>query len=881
MSSRTSSRKRKTSVKAKENEEFEEEIANEGLRDDIYDNEESVNIISPLPTSARKKQKPVTPKVVVDTIKYFRYFGVNYESLRKNDKLPSLTSTPSESSKSSNLWRWKNLGSFFYKFLLQMISSFDEPTKIFLLRYFKTCIETSIGEQAPSQNKERFYNKLIENIALAFKASPFNSAQKRALRAVIVNALSVAELSIVEKKYDVKIGSTGSSRINASRDFEDMMNEKLLEKKKQHRRKISLDTIRNVVRSQLSWDNCQHVYWKSRKIVLSETEIYEHFPKLMRKISMSTQWDEYQKATRHLPKESKVGRSTYIKIMGAITYHDPVVIQAVDYVTGELVTDTIELMQDVLEKMVKHGDSYNNLEVMLTLCRHFLKNQFKLHATKDNDNECFHGLDYGLNAKAKDTIPRTSTCPACKFPFYVVDSLILKVKKNKLNRDQEMVDNAVVALEDGKQKFLQYMKHVMRVRAQQVQIENIYKEMEQECIATDGIIIRLHMIIDFKMKWNPSAARELTKWHFGKRGISWHGILFVYYKMINELQPDGSYKRVPKKVEVYLDQILSKGSKQDVYTVLSLLEIALMSIVVHFPHIRKVSMQSDNATSYQNNFLIFGISYLNYIFKKYGLKIFEYLHTETQDGKSLLDAHFAKAARFLRNFLKNFRHNKFAKIFTGADLAEALSSGRGMVNSIVQKIQLNQDKLDEFKEAAEPILGQVSEYFSRVNHIYFDDDTELHPSCDESTSDPIEIFRNMKGSISVQAHSGIGRKVKFFYDMKENTFDCDEVGKKEMEEFLRDYGVEENVSRNRNDDTDENTTGIITDNPNQYLTMRIAKFFEDFLYFGTVHKYDPRTRWWRIIYDDNDREDFSFDQLAEALALYEEEKLHCKGVFLL
>lgn len=421
MASRSSSRKRKTSLKAKENEEFEEEIENEGLRDDIYNNE-SINLISPPPPSCRKKQKPVTPKVVVDTIKYFRFFGVDYESFRKDNKLPTLPSTPSESSN----WRWKNLGSFFFKFLLQMISGFDEPTQIFLLHYFKTHIVTLIGEKALSQNKERFYNKLIENIVIAFKAAPFFSAQKRALRGVIVNSLNVSELSIVQDKYDVRIGKAGSSRIYANKDFKDLINGKLLEKKKQNRRKIPPETIRNVVHSQLSWDNCQHVYWKSRKIVLSPTETYEHFPKLMRKVSMSTQWDEYYKATRHLPKESKVGRSTYINIMGAITYHDPVVIQAVDYVTGELVTDTIELMQDVLEKMVKHGDSYNQLEIMLTLCRHFLKNQYKLHATKDNDNECFHGLDYGLNAKAKDTIPRTSTCPACKFPFYVVDTLIKK-----------------------------------------------------------------------------------------------------------------------------------------------------------------------------------------------------------------------------------------------------------------------------------------------------------------------------------------------------------------------------------------------------------------------------------------------------------------------
>lgn len=168
-----------------------------------------------------------------------------------------------------------------------------------------------------------------------------------------------------------------------------------------------------------------------------------------------------------------------------------------------------------------------------------------------------------------------------------------------------------------------------------------------------------------------------------------------------------------------MDQIASEGCKQDVYSVFASLEAALMSIVIDLPFIKHLSLQSDNATSYQNNFLILAIFYLNHIFKKYGLRIIQFIHTETQDGKSLLDADFATAARFLRNFLKNLRNNKIVKIFSGADLAEALSAGRGMINSIVQKLLFRSEKLDEFKDAAEDMMGNMSQYFSRVNHIYF------------------------------------------------------------------------------------------------------------------------------------------------------------------
>ena len=44
------------------------------------------------------------------------------------------------------------------------------------------------------------------------------------------------------------------------------------------------------------------------------------------------------------------------------------------------------------------------------------------------------------------------------------------------------------------------------------------------------------------------------------------------------------------------------------------------------------------------------------------------------------------------------------------------------------------------------------------------------------------------------------------------------------------------------------------------------------LYFGTVTKYNDKKKLWRIIYDDNDSEDFDKPEIVTALQLYDREK---------
>ena len=110
------------------------------------------------------------------------------------------------------------------------------------------------------------------------------------------------------------------------------------------------------------------------------------------------------------------------------------------------------------------------------------------------------------------------------------------------------------------------------------------------------------MIINFKMKFEPLSTRETTLDHYGKRGIGWYGVHIMYFKLEEVKDDDGNVTKEPVQYSVYMDQILADRNKQDSICIASLLYAALKQISVNLPSIGNITLQSDNANSYQNAF---------------------------------------------------------------------------------------------------------------------------------------------------------------------------------------------------------------------------------------------------------------------------------------
>ena len=244
--------------------------------------------------------------------------------------------------------------------------------------------------------------------------------------------------------------------------------------------------------------------------------------------------------------------------------------------------------------------------------------------------------------------------------------------------------------------------------------------MVERLIQSGGKEVQALMIVDFKMKFEPVSARETTLDHYGKRGIGWHGIHIMYFNLEDvEDGKDGKISKQPVQYSVYLDQVLEDGNKQDTICVVSLLDAALKQISYNIPSIKSIILQSDNANSYQNNFIICAIALLNASNTVNSVRIISFIHTETQDGKTVLDAHFARCMRFLNHFMKTWKRNKVTRINTPKGLGFALAWNGGMTNVMVQVVRTNREFMSKVQQLFEPILKVMKQYFTRVNQIDF------------------------------------------------------------------------------------------------------------------------------------------------------------------
>ena len=208
------------------------------------------------------------------------------------------------------------------------------------------------------------------------------------------------------------------------------------------------------------------------------------------------------------------------------------------------------------------------------------------------------------------------------------------------------------------------------------------------------------------MKFEPTYVRGASTQHFGKRGLSWHGFLVFTYVY------DSTQEKAVRCIH-YVDQIVAGSNKQDGGAVLSMIEAALQAVKREFPFVSTISFQSDNAKCYHSklfSMLSPGIA------RKAGFNLVRILHTETADGKCLIDAHFATGGEFVRSYIIERKDAA-----TPLQVFEALGSNGGLNNSIVQLVRINRVRLKELEEEYAVLIDTVGKMWKRSNDVFFKD----------------------------------------------------------------------------------------------------------------------------------------------------------------
>ena len=78
-----------------------------------------------------------------------------------------------------------------------------------------------------------------------------------------------------------------------------------------------------------------------------------------------------------------------------LTSNDEAMLSSIDYVSGLLVNETCDILQDIVNKFIPN-EYQSNCTKYISVAKTFVKNQFKDQVMKE-DGCFFHGLDYALS----------------------------------------------------------------------------------------------------------------------------------------------------------------------------------------------------------------------------------------------------------------------------------------------------------------------------------------------------------------------------------------------------------------------------------------------------------------------------------------------------
>ena len=131
----------------------------------------------------------------------------------------------------------------------------------------------------------------------------------------------------------------------------------------------------------------------------------------------------------------------------------------------------------------------------------------------------------------------------------------------------------------------------------------------------------------------------------------------------------------------------------------------MLRIKASFPSIRELVSQSDNASCRVAPLALLAAPLLPMIHKVWIKKI---MRTETQDGKSLLDAHFSTRAKWEESHLKTGKNSA-----TPAQLVDALQSKEGVSNSQSCSLKHDRAKLEMLMQRLSSLAKKIGSKLPR------------------------------------------------------------------------------------------------------------------------------------------------------------------------
>jgi hypothetical protein len=231
--------------------------------------------------------------------------------------------------------------------------------------------------------------------------------------------------------------------------------------------------------------------------------------------------------------------------------------------------------------------------------------------------------------------------------------------------------------------------------------------------------------------------------------MSWHGAMVHFWT--KELPAQD-----PVENKVYLDQISNGDNRQDKEAVIALLEALMLSLKRSLPTIITISVQSDNASCYQNALVI---ALLPVIGAVHGIHVERFIHTDTQDGKSMLDAHFAQAMKKIRTYIQQGYN-----CVTPSQLVAVLNADGGVVDCVAELIEYDRSKLQHLEESVRRLVQGLRAIRSRVTDVVYFYPMETSRSVAAASASEFDCRAIPSFTDQLFSYSGVGDGVRVVFD---------------------------------------------------------------------------------------------------------------------
>ena len=222
----------------------------------------------------------------------------------------------------------------------------------------------------------------LENVLIEPNNASLNlTIQKRVTQVLLVKGLPKKRMESLQQEGRFHIG--GYARMKALADSQAILEGLELIKPIQTRARVEEAVVIEAVSWILSPVNVGVLSWGMKNVKLSEQESVT-LPCVTRRKTRKHMFDDYCKVFER--QANILGRSTFYRIVKEITGGEEKIFTAVDYVTGVLVHDSIEMLQKISDDFVHNNVDKVTLSRQLELVRNSFKQQYDSHVQIENDN---------------------------------------------------------------------------------------------------------------------------------------------------------------------------------------------------------------------------------------------------------------------------------------------------------------------------------------------------------------------------------------------------------------------------------------------------------------------------------------------------------------